>query len=87
VNDPGLRATGRQILLYSAALLPVSLLPAMVGVGGRVYIAAALGLGLAFFAFAFSCAIRRTRADARKLFFASIVYLPVLLAVLMMNQL
>jgi len=87
VNDPGLRATGRQILLYSAALLPMSLLPAIAGVGGRVYIFAAVVLGLAFFAYAFSCAMRHTRADARKLFFASIIYLPVLLAVLMMNQL
>ena len=35
VNDPTLRRTGRQILLYSAALFPVSLLPVMAGVAGR----------------------------------------------------
>jgi heme o synthase len=86
VNDPTLVATSRQILLYSAALLPVSLLPAMVGVGGRIYAVAAVALGAGFFAFAVSCAKNRTRAEARQLFFASIIYLPVLLAVLMMDQ-
>lgn len=86
VNDPSLRATSRQIVLYSAALLPVSLLPAMAGVGGRVYTVSAVLLGVVFFAFCVSCATRRTRAEARRLFFASIIYLPVLLAVLMMDQ-
>jgi heme o synthase len=86
VDDPDLRRTGRQILLYSAALFPVSLLPVMAAVGGRVYTVSAVVLGIIFFAFALSCATRRTRAEARKLFFASIIYLPVLLAILMMDQ-
>jgi protoheme IX farnesyltransferase len=86
VNDPTLRATGRQILLYSAAMLPVSLLPTMVGVSGEIYTIAAVLLGVGFFAFCMSCATRRTRAEARKLFFASIIYLPVLLAVLMLDR-
>jgi protoheme IX farnesyltransferase len=86
VNDPTLRATGRQILLYSAAILPVSLLPTMVGVSGEIYTISAVLLGVGFFAFCMSCATRRTRAEARKLFFASIIYLPVLLAVLMLDR-
>lgn len=86
VEDPDLRRTGRQILLYSAAMFPVSLLPVMAGVAGRFYTVAAVVLGVMFFAFALSCANRRTRAEARKLFFASIIYLPVLLAILMMDQ-
>ena len=69
-----------------AALLPVSLLPAMVGVGGRVYTVSAVLLGVMFFAFAFPAPRGRTRVEARRLFFASIIYLPVLLAVLMMDQ-
>jgi heme O synthase-like polyprenyltransferase len=51
-----------------------------------VYTVSAVVLGVTFFAFALSCATRRSRGEARKLFFASIVYLPVLLAVLMMDQ-
>jgi protoheme IX farnesyltransferase len=86
VNDPTLAATSKQILLYSAAMLPVSLLPAMVGVAGEIYTVAAVLLGVGFFAFCVSCATRRTRAEARKLFFASIIYLPVLLAVLMLDR-
>ena len=86
VDDPQLRRTGRQMLLYSAALLPVTLLPVMTGVAGKVYTVSAVVLGVTFFAFALSCATRRSRAEARKLFFASIIYLPVLLAVLMMDQ-
>jgi heme o synthase len=86
VNDPKLARTARQILLYSAAMLPVSLLPVIVGIGGRVYEVMAVVLGIAFFAFALSCATHRTRTEARKLFFASIIYLPVLLAILMMDQ-
>lgn len=73
-------------MLYSAALLPVSLLPAIAGVVGRVYTVSAVLLGVVFFAFCVSCATRRTRGEARRLFFASIVYLPVLLAVLMMDR-
>jgi len=86
VDDPDLRRTGRQILLYSAALFPVSLLPVMTRAAGRVYSVSAVLLGLIFFAFALSCATRRTRGEARKLFFVSIIYLPVLLAILMMDQ-
>jgi protoheme IX farnesyltransferase len=86
VDDPRLRRTARQIVLYSAAMLPVSLLPIIVGVGRRAYAVMAVVLGVTFFAFALSCAIHRTRAEARKLFFASIIYLPVLLAILMMDQ-
>jgi protoheme IX farnesyltransferase len=86
VDDPDLRHTSRQILLYSAALFPVSLLPVIVGIGGQIYAVSAVVLGIGFFAYALSCAIRRTRAEARKLFFISIIYLPVLLAILMMDQ-
>jgi len=64
----------------------VSLVPVMAQVAGRVYTVSAVVLGVTFFAFALSCATRRSRAEARKLFFASIIYLPVLLAVLMMDQ-
>jgi len=86
VGDPDLRRTGRQMVLYSAALLPVSLMPAMMRVVCHAYTVSAVVLGVTFFAFALSCATRRSRQEARKLFLASIVYLPVLLAVMMMDQ-
>ena len=86
VEDPGLRRTARQMVLYSAALLPVSLMPVMAHVAGQIYAVCAVGLGVMFFGFAVACATHRTRGEARKLFFASIIYLPVLLAVLMMDR-
>jgi len=86
VDDPDLRRTGRQILLYSAALFPISLLPVVAGVTGRVYSVSAVLLGTLFFAYAVLCASRRGRAEARKLFFASIIYLPILLAVLVLDK-
>ena len=86
VIDESLSVTGRQIVLYSVALVPVSLMPVQVGLAGQAYFAVALMLGLAFLSFGVSCATTKTRDDARKLFFASIIYLPALLGVLMLDR-
>lgn len=88
VVDPDLSSTGRQIVLYSMALVPVSLLPslAMFRVAGPVYFAAAMFMSLGFLGFGVRCALTRTRADARQLFFASILYLPCLLGALMIDR-
>ena len=86
VVDEDLAVTGRQIVLYSVALVPVSLMPVQVGLAGQAYFAVALMLGLAFLSFGVSCATTKTRDDARKLFFASIIYLPALLGVLMLDR-
>ena len=86
VDDENLSATGRQIVLYSVALIPVTLMPVYVGLAGQVYFAAAVMLGLAFLSFGVSCATSRLRVDARKLFFASILYLPALLGVMMLDR-
>ena len=84
--DESLDLTSRQILLWGAALVPVSLLPTMLGMTGALYFGAATLLGLAFFTFGISCAVTKTRTDARKLFFASIIYLPVLLVVMALDK-
>jgi heme O synthase-like polyprenyltransferase len=46
----------------------------------------ALLLGMAFWSIGVSCATTKTRMDARKLFFASIIYLPALLGVMMFDR-
>jgi protoheme IX farnesyltransferase len=56
---------GRQALLYSLALLPVSLLPRLRGDAGLFYVVAALALGLAYVAASRLCAARIARARAR----------------------
>lgn len=86
VVDPDLSITGRQIVLYAAALVPVSLIPVQIHMAGAVYFTAAMLLGLAFLTFGISAAATKTRADARKLFLASIVYLPLLLGFLMFDK-
>jgi protoheme IX farnesyltransferase len=78
--------TARQIVVYALALLPASLLPVPLQMAGSFYFTCAVLLGLTFIAFAISCATTRTRSDARKLFFASILYLPLLLAAMLIDK-
>jgi protoheme IX farnesyltransferase len=78
--------TARQMVLYALALVPASLMPVLLHAAGSAYFTAAMLLGLAFLSFAVSCATTRSRSDARKLFFASIIYLPLLLAALVMDK-
>jgi len=87
VVDENLTITSRQIVLYALALIPVTLMPSLMGMTGAVYFTAAVLLGMAFLSFAISCATSRERVDARKLFFASIIYLPLLLAALVLTKL
>jgi protoheme IX farnesyltransferase len=86
VVDRNLTATGLQIVLWSLALIPVTLTPVLFGVAGATYFVAAFLMSLAFLGFAVLCAIRGTRSDALHLFLASIVYLPCLLAVMMIDK-
>src|SRR5207244_13408219 len=53
VVEPDGRVTGQQIVAYTLMLVPVSLLPTFLGVAGRVYLFAAIGLGLLFLASVF----------------------------------
>jgi len=86
VVDSRMHMTGRQMVLYSLSLVPVSLMPALLGMAGVTYFIAALLLGIAFCGFAAVAARTKTRADARQLFLASIIYLPGLLAALMIDK-
>jgi protoheme IX farnesyltransferase len=87
VIDPEGRRAGRQAVVYAMALLPVSLLPAFVGLSGTVYLASALMLGIALLVLSVRFARTRTEASARVLFFGSITYLPLLWIVMIANRL
>jgi protoheme IX farnesyltransferase len=76
----------RQIVIWSIGLIPITLLPALLHMSGMIYATCAVLLGLAFLSFGISCATTRDRSDARKLFFASIIYLPILLAAMMVDR-
>jgi len=62
-------------------------LPWMVHMSGAIYLGAAVILGVAFLGFAASAAWSRARCQARRLFLASIVYLPVLMALMVIDKL
>ncbi len=79
VIDPDGGSTARMIILYTAILLPVTLLPAQAGLVGFSYFYGALGLGLVFMGVSVLTAFFRTPAHARRLLLASVIYLPILL--------
>lgn len=86
VVDPQLHATGRQIVFYSLVLIPVTLLPAILHMTGLIYLISAALLGLIFVGFGVLCATQKQRPAARQLFLASIAYLPLLLASMMLDK-
>jgi protoheme IX farnesyltransferase len=86
VIEPDGRSTGRQAVIYAAALVPLSLAPALVRMTGGIYFAGALVLGLAFLWLTLRFARSRSVGDARRVFFASIVYLPVLWILMIANR-
>ena len=87
VIDPDGGSTGRQIVTNSLALMSVALLPTVVGLSGIVYFFSALILGLVLLGCSVQLARTRALADARRLLFASLLYLPVLLAVMALDKL
>jgi heme o synthase len=82
VLDPDGGSTGRQIVTHSLVLLPVSLVPTVLGITGSVYFYGSLVLGLALLAIAVPIALDGTTRSARRLLLASVVYLPILLGLM-----
>lgn len=78
VIEPDGRSTARQTVLYTAALLPLSLAPTLIGMTTAFYFVAAMLLTLGFLALTLRFGRSRSVADARRVFFASIIYLPIL---------
>jgi len=78
--------TGTQVVSHCLALVPVALLPTLVGLAGSAYFVVALVLGVGFLWSAVMLARSGSTGDARRLVFASLVYLPVLLAVMALDK-
>ncbi len=93
VVEPDGRSTARQILLYSVGLIPISLLPTFLGMSGRIYLLGALLMGSALFYFGVRLATfkmapntARSKQRARHLLRATVFYLPLLFALMMLNK-
>jgi len=84
--DPTGSRTGQQSVSHTLGLLPISLCPFLFQLAGPVYLAAALILGFAYFGCAIQFAKRLDTASAKRLFFASIIYLPLLLIALVADK-
>lgn len=80
------RSMARQIVISSLLLLPVSLAPAWFGATGTIYLCGALVLGLAFAAYGLGLAASRSRILARRVLLASIVYLPLVLGLMIVDK-
>jgi protoheme IX farnesyltransferase len=86
VVEPDGRVTGQQIITYTIMLVPVSLLPAVTGLAGSIYLVGAAILGAGFLYFSARAALVRTTWQARRLLLASVIYLPILFGLMVLNR-
>lgn len=80
--EPDGESTFRQIIWTSVFLIPISLLPTVLGMSGYVYFYGALVLGLALLAAGIAVSRTKSLPDAKRLLRASVIYLPLLLALI-----
>jgi heme o synthase len=85
VHGSGL-STGRQIIFYGCALIPVSLLPTVLGATGRWYLLGALILGFVYLGYGVAVALFRSSTHAQRLLKFSVLYLPALFALMMIDK-
>jgi len=85
-DDPDGRRTARMVLLYALALVPVSLVPRQLGLAGNVYFVGALALGLVYAGAGAVMTLGPTGSRAWRVFVTSIVYLPALLALMVLDR-
>jgi protoheme IX farnesyltransferase len=86
VVEPDGESTARQILIFAVLLLPVSLLPAYLSMAGSLYLAGALAAGLTFLWACTKVVRERTLARARGVLLASVIYLPALFGLLLLDR-
>jgi len=79
--------TSRQAVSYALALVPVGLLPAVIGLAGPLYFVGALLLGLVYLSDAVRFWLEVSDARARRLLLTSFAYLPAILILLLLNPL
>ncbi len=86
VVEPDGRSTARQMVLYGIALVPVSLLPVAFGMSGDIYLAGAFGLGMWFLYSGVRVALDRSASRARNVLMASVLYLPLIYGLMLLDR-
>ena len=79
-------STGRQIVFFCCALIPISILPTIFGLTGMIYLLGAMLLGFVYLGYGFAVALFRSNAHARRLLRISVLYLPALLVLMMLDK-
>ena len=79
-------STGRQIIFFCCALIPISVLPTFFGLTGIVYLLGAVLLGFIYLGYGFAVALFRSNTHAHRLLRISVLYLPALLVLMMMDK-
>ena len=86
VVEPDCRSTARQIVIYGLTLIPVSVVPSMLGMTGRIYFIGALILGLVYLYSGIRVALDRTLARARAVLLTSVLYLPLIYGLMLLDR-
>ena len=86
VVEPDGSSTARQIVLYASTLIPISLLPVLLRMSGKIYLAGALALGVWFLYTGIRVAFERTNARARSVLLASVIYLPLIYGLMVLDR-
>src|SRR3989442_14164151 len=86
VVEPDGQSTARQIVLYASVLIPVSLIPTLLGMSGKVYLFGAFICGLVFLYSGVRVAFERTILRARRVLLYSVFYLPILYGLMLLDR-
>jgi protoheme IX farnesyltransferase len=86
ITHAGFTNASRQIILYCATLVPVSLLPSTLEITGATYMFGAIVAGLIYLGYGTSVAIVRTPRAAKRLLKASVLYLPLLFLLMVIDK-
>jgi len=86
VIEPDGESTARRIVVCSVLLIPISLVPRVLGMAGSTYAAAAIAAGLALLYFGVRLGRERSLARARHVLLASVLYLPAVLALMVLDH-
>ncbi|MGI8469492.1 MAG: heme o synthase [Pyrinomonadaceae bacterium] len=86
VVEPAGKITARQIVIFTVLLIPVSLAPFFLGIAGWIYLIGAIVLGAWFLYASIQAARTKTIPQARKLLLVSVLYLPLIFALLVFNH-
>ena len=87
VVDPEGGSTGRQVLVSCLALFAAGLLPGLIGMAGPLYLAGSVVLGAGMVACGVALTLTHSMTSARRLVYASLIYLPVLFVLMALDKL